>query len=344
MTKRNQRIGIFDLDNTASIELTPAKNNPSDAIIAPQLMINPLQVNSSGSRIEVKSAFLIVKEQMRLSGIRKVTIKEYDYNFTQLINYSNVDYVDELNVEKLYGWLSSQESVSNVTKQSRLRKVKAVLSRFYDNGFVSRKWWSDIRVKVDNKIKPPADEHHLSIFLSLLDMSKFIHFRDATAVLTVYKCGFRMSTLVQIEEKHIDFDNKLFLIDGDITKNHDILKIPFDDELANFLQRLIKQNNAIRNHYRKRNKFLFISKFGDPIKNDNTPNAITKRLSYYAKRFNLKNINPHAIRRLYASNLLAKGADVSLISKALGHKSLATTTYYLGTTSDKAAEDLRKFL
>lgn len=344
MSKSKQRIGIFDLEDTANISLSPKEENIDSDIIAPKLALNPSQVKTSNNRIEVLSALLIVKEQMRLSGIRKVTIKEYDYNFRQLIKHTEVEYVDELNVEKLYEWLSSQETVSNTTKQSRLRKIKAVLSRFYDNGFVNRKWWSDIKVKVDTKIKPPANENHLSILLSLLDMSKFIHFRDACAILTMYKCGFRLSTLVQVQEKHIDFDNKLFLIDGAITKNHDILKIPFDDELATFLHRLIKQNNAIRKHYRKRNKFIFISKFGEPLVNENTPNAITKRLSYYAKRYNLKDINPHAIRRLYANNLLKKGADVPLISKALGHKSLATTTYYLGISSDKVAEDLRKFL
>ena len=48
--------------------------------IAPKLALNPSQVKMSNNRIEVLSALLIVKEQMRLSGIRKVTIKEYDYN------------------------------------------------------------------------------------------------------------------------------------------------------------------------------------------------------------------------------------------------------------------------
>jgi len=44
-------------------------------------MIDVNSVHLKGNRIRTYSALIIVKEQMRLSGIRKQTIKEYDYNF-----------------------------------------------------------------------------------------------------------------------------------------------------------------------------------------------------------------------------------------------------------------------
>lgn len=349
MSKNKQRTGIFDLnDVTESIKLNgiekERKEEFNSVIVTPRILVEPTELKSANGNILIDKALLIVKEQMRLSGIRAVTIREYIYTFNRLVNDMELRYLNEITLEVVFEWLSSLGDVTNVTKQSRLRVIKAVLNRFYDNGWYEKKWWKDIKVKVDNKIKPPADEQQLSILLSLLDMTNFIQFRDAVAILTVYKCGLRMSTLIKLQEKHIDFENNLLLLSGDIMKNHDILKLPINDELANWFKRLIQQNKIIRKHYKKSNSYVFVSKFGDPLVNDKTPNAITKRMSYYAKKYGLTNINPHAIRRLFAQNLLKNKANIALISKALGHKSLATTTYYLGANADEVADNLRDYL
>jgi len=345
--KNSQRTGIFDLENMNPIELktiNPKNENNEPLITAPTIMIDVNSVRIKGNRISAYSALIIVKEQMRLSGIRKQTIKEYDYNFRRLLTKMNVEYLDEITAETLFGFISSLGDVKDVTKQSKLRVIKAILNRMFDNGWIEKRFWKDIKIKVDGKIKPPANENNLAILLSLLNMSNFIHFRDAVSILTIYKCGLRMSTLIQLEEKHIDFDNRMLIIEGDIMKGRDVLKLPFDDELEMYLKRLIKQNDVIRNHYKKRNKYIFISKFGDSLDVESKPCAITKRLSYYSSKYQLKDINPHAIRRLFATNLLRKGANVALISKALSHKSLATTTAYLGLTTDEVANELKEFL
>lgn len=346
VARKGQRSGVFDLEYSPPIKLVKESQEYTESLgqAKPRIMIDVNATNQTNNRISARTAFLIVKEQMRLANIRQQTIKEYEYVYNRLLKTMQINYLDELTLESLYGFLDALGDVKDITKQSKLRVLKAVLNRFYDNGWLNRNFWREVKIKVDNKIKPPANENNLAILLSLLDMSNFIHFRDAVAVLTIYKCGLRMSTLVQLEEKHIDFNNRILVIQGDIMKGREAVKLPFDDELDTFFKRLIKQNDIIRKHYRKQNEYLFVSKFGDRIFSDNTPNAITKRLSYYAKRFGLEQINPHAIRRLYAVNLLKKGANVALISKALSHKSLATTTVYLGLTTDEVANNLRDYL
>lgn len=343
--KRNQRLGIFDIENSSPIELVKkAEEKAKVDEHGPAIMLDVSLLNTGNNRISARTAFLICKEQMRLSNIRPQTVREYEYNYNRFIEMMQIDYLDEITLDSFYGFLNSLGNVSDVTKQSKVRKLKAIFNRFHDNGWINRRFWKDLKIKVDNKIKPPANENNLSILLSLLDMSNFIHFRDAVAILTIYKCGLRMSTLVQLEEKHINLSSRMLIIQGDIMKGREAIKLPFDEELERFFKRLIQQNNVIRRHYRKQNEYLFISKFGDRIFHENTPNAITKRLSYYASKWNLTDINPHAIRRLYASNLLKKGANVALISKALAHKSIATTTQYLGLSTEQVANDLRDYL
>ncbi len=349
MVRKGQRTGIFDLEDiTKGIQLPNFEGSfqqeETILITPPKLTIDVTELNGGNKGIEIKSALIIVKEQMRLSGIRKATISEYIYTFNRLVDAMEIEYVDDIKLESIFGWLGSLGDISDVSKQSRLRVIKAVLNRFYDNGWIEKNFWKDVRIRVDTKIKLPADEKQLSVLLSLLDMTNFIQFRDAVAVLTIYKTGIRMNTLIQLEEKHIDFKNNSLLLTGDIMKNHEVLKLPFDDELALYLKRLIAQNSVIRKHYKKRNEVVFLSKFGDSLDVETKPCAITKRLSYYAKKYELNNISAHAIRRLYATNLRKKGADVVLISKALSHKSLSTTTRYLGISTDDVLKGLRDYL
>ncbi|WP_170832571.1 hypothetical protein [Lysinibacillus sp. Y5S-8] len=54
-------------------------------------------------------------------------------------------------------------------------------------------------------------------------MTNFIQFRDAVAILTIYKTGIRMNTLIQLEEKHINFKTNSSLLTGDIMKNQDVM-------------------------------------------------------------------------------------------------------------------------
>jgi len=79
--KNSQCTGIFDLENMNSIELktiNPKYENNELLITASTMMMDVNSVRLKGNRISAYSALIIVKEQMRLSGIRKQTIKEYD--------------------------------------------------------------------------------------------------------------------------------------------------------------------------------------------------------------------------------------------------------------------------
>ncbi|AFJ62994.1 integrase/recombinase [Bacillus velezensis YAU B9601-Y2] len=44
-------------------------------------------------------------------------------------------------------------NVSNQTKLTRLKCLKAFLSRCFDNGWIEIKFWKTINIKVDQKVK-----------------------------------------------------------------------------------------------------------------------------------------------------------------------------------------------
>lgn len=293
--------------------------------------------------MSVEKGLFIIHEQMRLNGYRERTLKDYNVIFTKFVEVTGVEYVEEITVETIYTWLDSMK-VSQSTKSTRLKCLKAVLSKFYNNGWLLNQFWSTVQIKLDKKVKKGAKQDDLNILLSLMDTSTFIGLRDAVAILTLFKTGVRIRTLGDLKESNIDFQNKVLNLDGSIMKNHNYLKLPLDDQLIELYEVLIEQNNKIRTYYKQENDFLFITMKGKSINGKSTNNAISKQLHKYSQRYELENINAHAIRRAYAKELYNKGANIALISKALGHSDLAVTTQYLDLEVDEVAENLRDFL
>lgn len=293
---------------------------------------------------EIQKALETIFHQMRIAGNRQRTIESYAYIFQQFVGMCHIEYVEDINIDKLYHYLDVLE-VTPATKLIRLKSIKAVLSKFYNNGWIKDRFWSNIQIKIDKEVKKGAKESDIDRLLLLIDQTTFIGFRDACAIKLMYKSGIRIRTLGELRERHIDFENMCLNLDGSILKNHKFLKLPIDMEVVEMLKMLIELNKGIRTHFGIDNRNVFITQNGTPMNTSKSSNcAISKQLNKYAKRFNLENINAHAIRRAYAKNLHDKGASIALISKALGHSDLAVTTQYLDLDVEEVAKDLRDYL
>lgn len=101
-----------------------------------------------------------------------------------------------------------------------MKALKSFLSKCFNNGWIDKKFWQTVNIKVDKKVKSGANESDVKLLISLLDVNTFVGLRDAVAKMTMYKTGIRINTLGQLEEKHIDLGEGVLKLDGDILKNH----------------------------------------------------------------------------------------------------------------------------
>ena len=77
-------------------------------------------------------------------------------------------------------------------------------------------------------------------------------------------------------------------------------------------------NREIRREYQNKNRYIFLTSTATPIKDTVSPsNLIAKNLWKYSKRYGLKTFNAHSIRRLYAQNLINRGANINLFHTLL---------------------------
>ncbi|WP_150284755.1 site-specific integrase [Rummeliibacillus sp. TYF-LIM-RU47] len=327
MTKRK---GIFDVNvdlnvNAFSVPLNRERNSKKD------------------NGITIEQALRIIIRQMEVSGARPRTIYDYELIVGKFQSVTKAEYVLDITNELIYQWLESM-NVKNQTKLTRLKCLKAYLGRCFDNGWVQNKFWRNINVKVDQQIKEGATDKDIEMLMSILDFNTFLDLRNGTAVLLMYKTGIRIATLSKLESHHIDLENKTLNLDGKLMKNHKGLKLPFDDQLAYLLNILLQQNEPIRREYRQFNDYVFITNKGEYIGQGITSNAIQKQLNKYTRRYGIKNISPHALRRGFATNLLRKNANINLISRALGHSDLGVTSKYLSIDMEETAIELRDYL
>lgn len=321
----SKKTGVFDV-NLDLNELLIGSDNHSKKI-----------------ELSLEKALKTVTMQMKVSGLRERTISDYNLHVNHFAEITNVEYLSDISTNKIYEWLDSME-VSNATKLIRLKCLKAFLGKCFSNGWIKVKFWNTINIKVDKAIKKGATRNEIEVLLSLLDLKTFVGLRDAVAILTLYQTGIRINTLGLMEEKHLCFDTLTLNLDGSILKNHKMLQLPIDKKLAHLLKVLLEQNEKVKRYYNQKNKNVFISQKGTPLVTKSTNNAISKQLNKYANHYGLQNVNPHAIRRGYAKNLLEKGCNIALISKALGHSDLSVTTQYLDLEVGEVASNLREFL
>ena len=287
----------------------------------------------------ITMAMDLVLAQMRAQGLRERTLEDYERHVTHFAKIVGDKELTAVTADDLFEWLSSM-NVNNQTKLTRLKCVKAFLSRCLSNGWVHSTFWKNVRIRADTPVKTGATEAEVQLLLSMLDLSKFVELRDATAVLMMFQTGIRVGTLAQLRRKHIDMDSRTLRIDGGLLKNHQAIQLPFDDVLHRLLSVLLAQNKKINRH----TDLVFITNAGKTVMMSPTNNNIIKRLSRYSKMYGLENINPHALRRGFAKGLLEKGASIPLISKALGHSDLAVTTRYLHISNEEVSDSLREFL
>lgn len=104
----------------------------------------------------------------------------------------------------------------------------------------------------------------------------------------MYKTGMRVGMLANLKEEHIDFNGELLRLAGEIVKNREPLLLPFDETLAQLLSVLVNKNDEIRRTYKKDNKFVFLTKYGNQIATGPSNNNIQKRLNRYAREYGLR--------------------------------------------------------
>jgi site-specific recombinase XerD len=165
----------------------------------------------------------------------------------------------------------------------------------------------------------------LSIPLRLPLAAKSPHWlplRDAAILELFYSCGLRISELLSLEVKDVDFIGETLKVRGKGAKER---IVPVGGPAINALQRY-RQEAAVTSGP------LFLSKRRTRI----TQQAVDLLLRKYIRHSSIPfAISPHKLRHSFATHLLDAGADLRSVQAMLGHASLSTTQIYTHVTRER---------
>lgn len=186
------------------------------------------------------------------------------------------------------------------------------------------------------KVSGPKKKKPLPVFLREGEVNKLLDdidfgegfegCRDHLVIEMFYATGIRLSELIGLDDKDIDFSASLIKVTGKRNKQR---LIPFDEELRRSMQEYVDVRNEM---FPVRPDAFFIRKNGERLTRSIVANIVKRNLS---KVVTVKKRSPHVLRHTFATAMLNNGAELGSIKELLGHESLATTEVYTHTTFEE---------
>jgi len=147
--------------------------------------------------------------------------------------------------------------------------------------------------------------------------------RDRAMLELLYASGLRVSELVGLDLRSINFGDNMLLVRGKGRKER---IVPFGSKARQAIEDYLPVRERILMEGKKRSETaLFVNLHGERLTTRSVDRFVKKYVRAYGP--NVK-VSPHSLRHAFASHLLTEGADLRAIQEMLGHRSLATTQKY----------------
>ncbi|MBF0291735.1 MAG: site-specific tyrosine recombinase XerD [Nitrospinae bacterium] len=159
--------------------------------------------------------------------------------------------------------------------------------------------------------------------------------RDSAMLETMYATGLRVSELVSLEVKDINFEMGYLSVVGKGSKKR---SVPMGETALDTIKEY-RANSRPKLMTGKRLDSLFVTRRGEPMSRQ----SFWKVVKLYALKAGItKDISPHSLRHSFATHLLERGADLRSVQRMLGHSDISTTQIYTHVAKARMKEVYKK--
>ena len=259
----------------------------------------------------------IFLDEKRLSSSQG-TIRQYDQVLRSFVKFTGKpsETMARQDVIRYLNHLMFERGLSKATASNVLSVLKSFYRFMVENGHIEANPTRGISsIRLDKKAP---------VYLTIQEMRDLIDTaldnRDRIIVRMLYATGVRISELLNIRKRDIDFDRHTIKVFGKGAKERIVLiSSEMAEDLAQYCERERMGNDGR----------LF----------DLTPRTVQRDIKVLARRAGIaKNVTPHKLRHSFATHMLQNGGNVVAIQKLLGHASLNTTQIYTHYNVDDLKE------
>ncbi len=269
------------------------------------------------------------------------TITSYTADLNDFFSYLSVQFgetsLKHINHTFIRSWLASLKD-NGLTSKSINRKISSLKSFF--------KYCVRTEILASSpmgKIISPKIGKRLPVFVKEEETKKLVETLTQTSdtwkslnakmLITIfYSTGMRLSELITLKEKQIDFSRSSIKVLGKGNKER---VIPVSQETIEN----IKQYQELRNkEIGSTDGFLLVTEKGKKLYPKYAYLLVNQYLGTVGT---LDKKSPHVLRHTFATHLMNNGADLNAVKELLGHSSLASTQIYTHNTIEKL-KDIHK--
>ena len=253
--------------------------------------------------------------------------------YVEFLNESKYKY-DDMDYKKCINYLLYLDK-KNLKKSSVSRRLSS-LRTFYKYLVLTNNTSSNPFLLVSS----PKKEKRIPKFINYQGIEEIFNIpniktsegqRERVILEILYGSGVRVSELVNIKIKDIDFDNKTILIFGKGSKER---IVSFGEPALDAINLYIKEGRKVLLD-KKESEYLIVGKEKESL----TTRRIEQIVNKLIEKTSIKmNITPHMFRHTFATHLLDQGCDLIAVQELLGHESLSSTEIYTHISNEHLRE------
>lgn len=265
----------------------------------------------------LKQTRLILNEyllSLKLANKAESTILRYRTFLERFFNEYLVE-LDRLTSEDVLEWVNKY-SVGK--KESTVIIALSILTSFFnfclaedylDKMLMKKRWGPKASQPLPKFL---TDQEYARVKLAAEQLS----LRDRAIVLFLFTSGCRRSEVANLLIQDVDVKQRTAEVRG---KGNKIRKVHFSVECALVLKEYLWTRSS------EETEPLFLNKHGERLQQSGIY-KITTKLGRLADLDH--SLHPHCCRHTFATNMLAKGAELEFIADEMGHTNLNTTRVY----------------
>ena len=256
------------------------------------------------------------------------TLLSYSTDLKQFTNFLSSEFsvksIRKVNFQLVRSWIAKLLN-ENISARSVNRKITTLKTYFR---FLIRE--DIINQSPMQKIISPKTSKRLPVFVEQVKMEQllneidfgvgFLAQRDRLILELFYFTGIRLSELINLKNKDINYSDSTILVLGKRKKER---LIPLTSDILSKIKKLNASNKS---------KYLFTTDKGKQISTKQVYRLVNKYLSMVTT---LDKKSPHILRHTFATHMLNNGADINAIKELLGHANLSATQIYTHNTIEK---------
>jgi integrase/recombinase XerD len=256
-------------------------------------------------------------------GMAKNSIDSYKSDIRDFLMFKQRD-ISDYTADDIVEYLLALQELG--LQNSSIARKRVALGQFF--GFLAD---NDVKINVDLDMVPRLKlGTHLPDFLTVDEMfvllgslqtNTALEIRNKLMMELLYATGMRISELLGLSIRDINFSERVILVQGKGSKQR---YVPYVDSIDPLFSSYINQARPVLLKL-KQSEYLFLNGRGSKLSRMGFWKILRAAVVSAGIK---KDVTPHTFRHSFATHLLDAGVNLRIVQALLGHASIDTTQIY----------------